>query len=237
MKNLSDNWLTEGLLDFEYKKYVLLAYLRHVSTEFFDNKLYPHLSDLIKHYSQLTRLKNEREHWEAQFPKSVKGVDWNQLQLIYEKLEASTPSELEEVYNMVEFAIPRMRENLERGKEAYESIESQIELRPIGLHPVYKGEGYLVLGVDKHPFWEVYRYQSTVFTQAKEKYRGIHLTFLDRVRKRVGRTLEQLKLELVRTYREMPNPATFGLASPLPFPIEPTLLPIGKRLLMKQVAV
>jgi hypothetical protein len=34
MATLHDNWLTEGLLDFEYKKYVLLNYLKHIDQQF-----------------------------------------------------------------------------------------------------------------------------------------------------------------------------------------------------------
>ena len=28
MKNLEKDWLTQGLIDFEYKKYILLSYLQ-----------------------------------------------------------------------------------------------------------------------------------------------------------------------------------------------------------------
>ena len=36
---LSPEWFLEGTLDFEYKKYVLLAYLQHVSQEFAEMNL------------------------------------------------------------------------------------------------------------------------------------------------------------------------------------------------------
>ena len=34
MQFLDKNWITENHIDFEYKKYVLLAYLQHVSEHF-----------------------------------------------------------------------------------------------------------------------------------------------------------------------------------------------------------
>ncbi|WP_176454254.1 hypothetical protein [Siphonobacter sp. BAB-5385] len=34
MKKLQKTWITDGLLDFEYKKYQLLAYLKHVNEHF-----------------------------------------------------------------------------------------------------------------------------------------------------------------------------------------------------------
>lgn len=236
MKELSDNWLTEGRIDFEYKKYILLAYLQHVQGQFAEHHLYPHLADLIRHYSKLTHLKGQKEHLEQQFPRRLQGVNWRDLELLYERLESAGPVELDELYEVVEYALPKMREYLETGKERYEYVERFLRLEPIGLRPVYLGEGYLVLGVEDHPFWEVYRYQSTVFTQAQEKYRGVHLHFVKRARRRLSRTLEQLKLELVKTYQELPNPAAFVLEASKPFPMETALLPIGKRLLMRAVA-
>ena len=53
MKNLSENWITEGWVDFEYKKYVLLAYLQHVESQVKEGKLYPPLGELVQHYSKL----------------------------------------------------------------------------------------------------------------------------------------------------------------------------------------
>ena len=50
---LSKNWITEHHLDSEYKRYVLLGYLKKVSEKFDQSLLYPHLSDLKDHYSFL----------------------------------------------------------------------------------------------------------------------------------------------------------------------------------------
>jgi len=41
MKKLPTNWLTDGLINFEYKKYLLLAYLKSVEEEFESKRLYP----------------------------------------------------------------------------------------------------------------------------------------------------------------------------------------------------
>ena len=39
MEFLNKNWITENQIDFEYKKYMLLAYLQHVSENFTDKRL------------------------------------------------------------------------------------------------------------------------------------------------------------------------------------------------------
>ena len=50
ISNLNRDWVTEGNLDVEYKKYLLLAYLQFVQQNFSQKKLYPPLSELIEHY-------------------------------------------------------------------------------------------------------------------------------------------------------------------------------------------
>jgi hypothetical protein len=50
MDKLKDNWLTDGLIDFEYKKYQLLAYFKNVKESFQRVELYPFLGDMIFHY-------------------------------------------------------------------------------------------------------------------------------------------------------------------------------------------
>ena len=39
MKTLSETWFSDGCIDFELKKYTLLAYLQEVNKHFGENKL------------------------------------------------------------------------------------------------------------------------------------------------------------------------------------------------------
>ena len=43
---LPNDWLTSGLLDAEYKQYILLAWLKRWEREFRDVKIYPALGHL-----------------------------------------------------------------------------------------------------------------------------------------------------------------------------------------------
>ena len=51
MKTLSETWFADGYIDFELKKYTLLAYLQEVNKYFNEHKLYPQLADVIFHYN------------------------------------------------------------------------------------------------------------------------------------------------------------------------------------------
>ena len=46
MKTLSETWFADGYIDFELKKYTLLAYLQEINRYFNDHKLYPQLDDI-----------------------------------------------------------------------------------------------------------------------------------------------------------------------------------------------
>src|SRR5437773_575957 len=86
MEFLNKNWITEDHIDFEYKKYILLAYLQHVSDNFTENRLYPYLSDLVEHYRNLKSLKDNKDYLYNLFPGRVKSADMEQFKLIYEKM-------------------------------------------------------------------------------------------------------------------------------------------------------
>ena len=58
MKSLDKNWFADGIIDFEYKKYILLDYIQSVRKCFLQNKLYPAFSDLISNYRNLLEFGN-----------------------------------------------------------------------------------------------------------------------------------------------------------------------------------
>ena len=86
MENLKENWLTEGLVDFEYKKYVLLAYLKHVKDSFKRVELYPILSDLVLHYRNLISLRDSKSLITDRFPKELSLEHINNLEINYRKI-------------------------------------------------------------------------------------------------------------------------------------------------------
>ena len=234
MNTLPINWLTEGLLDFEYKKYLLLAYLQAARAEFGRHNLYPVFSDLIMHYRNLLQVKEHKQLVYEQFPQRISRADFEKLELVYEKIvdDDETMQQIEEI---IQYAAPLFGETLEEGKELYEFIERHLEISPVGITPIYRDEGYLFLNVYPGKETQVYLYRITVFKNMYEQFRGIKTEHLQTVRRSIGLTHENLKIQLIRERRELPNPATFVIVSKIPVPLEHTLLPIAKRSLVKYV--
>ncbi len=235
MKKLDPNWLTDGLIDFEYKKYVLLAYLKNVNEEFNDRKLYPFLADLVFHYQNLAQIRENKKLLYDNFPQQISHADFQKLQIAYKRIVEDDEA-MREIENIVQYALPRINHVLANGKEIYDEIEQHLEIMPVGLLPIYSGEGYLLLNEYLMNQIIIYQYQITIFEKIGEKYRGINIEYIDTIRKGLGETYESIKLGLVRKYRKLPNPAAFVVAAKVPCPLEESLLPIAKRVLVKYIS-
>jgi hypothetical protein len=101
MKALSETWFADGYIDFELKKYTLLAYLQEVNKYFNQNKLYPQLADVIFHYHNLVAFRENKKFLQEQFPKKLTGVQLEKLQTLYEQIiqDDELMQELEEIIN------------------------------------------------------------------------------------------------------------------------------------------
>jgi len=118
----------------------------------------------------------------------------------------------------------------------YEMLASQIELEPIGISPIVPDQGFVFMTPYKQSESLVYQYQTTIFESSEERYRGISMTFLEKVKKGLGTTYENLKLSLIKKHQSFTNPAVFLMVSKVPCPLEEAFLPISKRKLMEHIA-
>jgi hypothetical protein len=234
MKELKKDWLTQDLIDFEYKKFILLAYLQEVKQNFSDKKLYPYLSDLVFHYRNLLSVKENQKLMYENFPREISKADFDQLQISYRQI-VGDDSIMAEIEAIVTYALPRLKDILTEGRDIYEHIEENLEISPVGISPLYPDEGYLFLQGQREKETRIYQYQITLFENADEKYRGVHTTYLESVHKGLGTTYENIKIDLTRRFKQLPNPATYMIASKVYCPLNETLLPIAKRVLVKYI--
>jgi len=229
-----NDWLTDGWIDFEYKKYLVLAYLNSIGKKFNKQELYPFLSDLIFHYQNLRNLKENKKMLHQDFPKVISKADFKKLKLTYQKI-----IEDDEVMSVIEdilaFSLPQFKDTLEDGKELYEFVESRIEISPIGISPLYFNEGYMIINRNNEKTLKIYRYNATIFENEDEKFHGLRTEYLEEQRRSIANTLEAIKLDLIRRYKSLPNPATYLVLSHEVLPFDHTLLPVAKRLLLRHI--
>lgn len=233
---LLDTWLTDGLIDFEYKKYIVLAYLSQAREAFEQKRLYPTFSDLIFHYKNLLAVRDGKELLYQNFPKEISKADFEKLELSYKQI-VEDDEVMQVLTDILFFAIPQFENLLENGKEIYEMLESHIELEPIGITPIVLDKGYVFMAPYKQKDTFIYQFQSTIFERAEERYRGINMRFIERKRRSISMTYESMKLALIKKYHDFANPATFLLSAKVPCPLEEAFLPISKRKLMQHIAL
>jgi hypothetical protein len=226
----------EGYIDFELQKYRLLSYLQTVNQYFHQNKLYPQLSDVIFHYNNLVAFKDNKRFLQDQFPKRINEVNMQKLELAYEQMLADDEL-MQELENITNFAIERMKSTIDSGAEIYDFIEQKITIEPVGILPLYKNEGYMLLRYGQYSEVRAYAYNITLFEHKDAKYKGIKVQYVDSWIRSIANTLENIKIEIIKNIRTLPNPAVYSVETDLSVPLDETFLPIAKRMLVRQLAV
>ncbi len=235
MAALDKNWLTDGWMDFEYKKYVLLAYLQETAQHFDEKKLYPRLSELTEHLRGLQLLKEQKVAVAKDFPKEISRIDFEKFKIEYK--EAFQDDELiKEMDAIIEFAMPEIEKKLGLGKELYEEVEDKLEVFPVGILPLRSEEGYFFLSDYLKKLVNVYYYQITIFENIQERFRGINTRFLFNYNISVTASYEQIKYKLIEQHKQLPNPATYAIEFKESFPLPETMLPIAKRSLVRFIS-
>jgi hypothetical protein len=235
MTALSADWLTRGLIDFEYKKYVLLAYLKSVKENFGRVELYPYLADLVFHYRNLLDIRDNRTVFRESFPRELSLEEFKHWELRYREL-VQDDTIMTELASIIEFAIPQVKDSLDEGSVIYEYVEANCQLSSVGVTPLYAKEGYLFVTQPPERETSVYRYQLSIFGGSQEQFRSLNTEYLETVAKSPVEPYESIKTRLIRKFRALPNPATYLIVSRMRFPETETLLPVAKRLFVKHLS-
>ena len=233
---LSESWFIEGNIDFESKKYSLLAYLKRVSECFGENKLYPSLSELIFHFNNLNSFKKNKTLLQNQFPKRLTGMQLERLKLIYEEMIADDEL-MHEIEQIVQYAMKRLESSISTGTDLYDYVEEKMSISPVGIQPIELDKGYFYLCDGAFREIMVYRYQLSIFDRSNTTYRALKVGFVDRWQRNLTNSYESIKAELIRTDQPEQVPAVYSIETELCFPVRETLLPIAKRSLVRHISV
>ncbi|MFB6257310.1 MAG: hypothetical protein ABEH38_01340 [Flavobacteriales bacterium] len=222
--------LSDRELDREYRKYKLMAYLQEIGRKFREKRLYPYLSELKRHYTELLSFKGKKEELANSFPRELSDIDLEEQRLAYRSV-VKEDAFMEEMDRIVELSLPYLKEHLEKGEELRSSVMEHIEVKPVGLIPLHKREGFLLLS--RTDELRAYRYRLNMIQDpsADRRYRDLRTLYLFSFQKIWSP--ERVKEELLREHQDLPNPAVFWIESDLMVPHIETLLPIAKQVLIR----
>lgn len=236
MQTLNANWFIEVPIDFEHKEYQLLAYLRQINIHFNKTRLYPNLNDLIFHYNNLKKFKQDKTMLESGFPVRLSNIDVAAVKVTYEKI-LNDDAMMQEIEQIIAYAAGKIKPAIKEGQEIHDFVTRHLAISEVGMRPLYPFHGYLLLRNGDEKGVRVYEYQVTLFESHQEKYRGIHTTYITKYERHfVYNTPEAIRKDLIHTRRELPNPAVYQVESDITFPVENTLLPLAKKTLIKTIS-
>ena len=234
MKSLSETWFADGYIDFELKKYTLLAYLKEIHVHFNQRKLYPQLADVIFHYNNLVSFREHKKFLQEQFTKKLTGIQVEKLQLLYQQMMEDDEL-MTELESIIQYAAAEMRSTITNGTELYETAEQKMNIAPVGLIPLKQHEGYFFL-IDTGAITKVYEYRLSFYEKHDERYRSIKTEYVATWHRSITHTFEHIKSELIRHRKTLPNPAVYSIETNSNWPLDETLLPIAKRSLVRYIS-
>lgn len=224
---------TNAIYDFEGAQYKILSNLQSVRKDFSNNRIYPHLGDLISLYGTLRTIVDSSEQLREALPGSIKHVDLEAKELIYEKDELDT-DQMQAVEELIQWAMPHVKGAIDEGKTIFEFVEDHLHMEEVGIVPSYVQEGYLFVPDRETNQLHVLRYSLSIFTGSEERFRSLRTAHVKSFAQHTIRHSPQnLKLSLMEERRDLPNPATYYFDSDIEFPYESTVLPVAKRKLMR----
>ena len=235
MKKLTTNWLTEDHIDFEYKKYMVLAYLQEVEQRYKSTQVYPWLSEVLEHYRNLSIVKNNSASLKKGFPKDLSGFDWQKQNLNYD--ETLQDDELiKEIQQIIDYSMPLFYNSIIDGKKIYHFVEERLKIQPVGITPLNNKEGYLLFHTDAQKDVHVFQYAISFIEDAKENMKTLATHYVETYTSNLSLTYEKVKAELLHTHKDLPNPAVYAIDCSVNVPFKETLFPVAKRYFVLKVA-
>jgi hypothetical protein len=139
--------------------------------------------------------------------KELVGIDWSGKKLIYQETGDIFFNEItDEVEKIVDFSLPLFKEVIQKGKEKYDLLDDFLDVECIGIEPIYKSEGYIIIRKDK--IFNVYKYKASILI-GDDNNKNISISEVCSFKSTLSNNVEQVKMKLIKKYKDLPNPATY----------------------------
>lgn len=234
MKRIDVDMLIQAVRDSEKSRYEILAELKRIDNNFYHNRLYPDLNDIISSLTTMISFNERLKHMTELVPKNVKGVDPEHL--VIEFQESQDSDLMKGVHELIEWALPRMKRTVDEGKTIYDFVEENFDVDVVGILPQYVDEGYFVLPDHSRSSWYVLSYEVTLFHENNSHYRSLRTSHVEVLYDQLVDSPPSVVKSKLREFKpELPNPVVFRFDTDLDFDFYHTMLPVAQRLLMRTI--
>ena len=218
--------------DMEINQYHILSRLKEYQKELNKNKIYPSLSELVYLSSQLDEILDKKDNFSLQYHKK-QSDEYSKRRLTILDIADQVIEYEEYVYDLIEWALPRIKSLIEEAYIIYKFIEDNITITEVGTSPIYKDEGYFLITNPAENYTQIHKYQSAIYSSESKPLHSIKTTFIENVKPlEFSYSAEILKNELIKRFYNRSNYATFNIEYDLVFPFYESIFPIAKRKLL-----
>jgi len=156
---LSDFWLTADPIDFEHKKYLMLAYQQKMLHDLTRKKLYPNLTDIVDRLAYVNDFLRNMVDLENSAV-AIDHIDWLKKEVIYKT--KITDETFEEVRDIAIMSRDILADLYIRYKNFYDEVDGSIVISGTKFTVFDKYDGYLQVKYDmgkkeKIMYYDIYR--------------------------------------------------------------------------------
>lgn len=210
---LNNSWLTSDPIDYEYKKYLLLAYEQRMTKVFKEDKLYPHLTDIIDKSQYINEfIKGMKILEESSM--ELERIDWMKKELVYKpKFEDQTFDEIKKIARISQAVFNELYTNF---KNLYDDVDGTVVISGSRYGVFDSYNGYIVAknGL-REKFYEYEIYKTYLPEQT------YHMKYW--------------KIPTSEYYKERYRRNIFEIIFNEKFPLKETLIPVCQRKFMFHV--
>jgi hypothetical protein len=218
---LGSNWFYRPRLDYELKQYEAMAFEQYLELCLQQAILVPPLRELRVQIHSVNAFLNEMHAGYYVRDKKIKSVDVQNAQINYQVFKDDC---LTEVENICSFLLKKINPY----KSEFESLQkramSEIDVVPVGISPIYCDEGWILLGGKNKTDVFFFKHHKLVDDEGKGDFKTwFHQSYDNSL----TFSPAEIKRELIKQYREFPNPAVYFANSVNTYPVMETYLPVA----------
>lgn len=232
---METDWLLKDPIDFEHKKYVLLAYFKKIDEQLKENKLYPTFIELSLHLASLQTL--TKEHVVLSTDKKFTSCDDEVLlkELTAKSMPNFVDEDLKELNKIIKHSSDKFLEYFNIVKAYWSMIYDAIDIKlRRNKKNLNSSKGYLVYNENETDNIYVWEYYINVDSLSVDEY-NLRLYLIYEGNKKEISLNKVIENNSSFQLKDKKNVPVFEFRSKVTYPLYETLLPLFKRKMLAHI--
>ena len=212
----------------------MLAFLQKTERAFNKKQIEPFYLHLKELHKELIAYNEHKQWFEDNIPKKIQSLDLENKKLLYGNNFQEENNFFSEIDKIVSYSDKQIKKRINLADTIIGEINQGLNIFPLGIQPIYKDEGYLLL-LNKN----IYVFQYTlnrIYKNNIEDMYYLNTTYMGEYRYSLINTPEKIKLNIHKQHGIFGVPATYVVENKKPeIPVWETLLPLAKNILVNYI--